>query len=501
MCVKAKRSKEENSTEPKLKSNDMIEIKNGEHRENISPEIDVHKEAVSKVNQSPDISLNPKTLRRSLRQKGETDGTVDSQDKKDNQQKKEKQKDNEKILPRKITQNRETPGQKEKAKTLEKASDASGSVDVNSATGNIDARENSQEKSNMNLEKSEHSLSSDFEESGHDAPVEKLEVFPHYHTRRAASQGLLTNLEKSETDSSEIREEGAKRKWFGKLRKYDSSGNEAKEEPESQEFCSQAAVEIQTRQEPSTLDTRSVVPNNPSGVSEDDASATAVTAFTSPKTFLDMSKCQHKRSKRARKSRSCECCDEKLTPQEKSNTLDSPPKCKELDFLSFAKLKTTPTKESLSPGTHSHKYKNSKMIEMVTEPTTASTESVYPALVGCKASIDIILPQITPNTCHLQVKSRGMEQNTAERSINVMDETLFSANENAVIADVCETEVSSTEESSAIDLWTLVNLLFNQTSPESLRNYSGNQLVEMQQKLQRVSNYMINSLKSRYELL
>ncbi|XP_039183837.1 telomere-associated protein RIF1-like [Crotalus tigris] len=845
MCVKAKRSKVENSTEPKLKSNDMIEIRNGEHRENISPEIDVHEEAVSKVNQNPDISLNPKTLRRSLRQKGETDGAVDSQDKKDNQQKKEKQKDNEKILPRKITQNRETPGQKEKAKTLEKASDASGSVDVNSATGNIDARENSQEKLNMNLEKSERSLSSDFEESGHDAPVEKLEVFPHYHTRRAASQGLLTNLEKSETDSSEIREEGAKRKWFGKLRKYDSSGNEAKEEPESQEFCSQAAVEIQTRsvgkqkippgretempsmstntkeigtneekstlplspcvdlkentgtshpravvanlwhgcqrqhsepslwahtplpqqslpklhtrgvwkassdtgrrkpanriestlepilenrQEPSTLDTRSVVPNNPSGVSEDDASATAVSAFTSPKTFLDMSKCQHKRSKRARKSRSCECCDEKLTPQvenfriqfsgfsfrrvaelqenetseeegtednaanapselptlvllqEKSNTLDSPPKCKELDFLSFAKvsgsptgtqaccvwspsaspptsilkrvikreheedssspankvfymicailhviicilhklletlniflasfktfssfpiqLKTTPTKESLSPGTHSHKYKNSKkclMTEMVTEPTTASTESVYPALVGCKASIDIILPQITPNTCHLQVyiessyrhsdenprkelkwpstglalressgasgllgqekgprngissttgrerrrgaetgeaikggsfggkgrekkevgerirkekafvrevvKSRGMEQNSAERSINVMDETLFSANENAVIADVCETEVSSTEESSAIDLWTLVNLLFNQTSPESLRNYSGNQLVEMQQKLQRVSNYMINSLKSRYELL
>ncbi|XP_039183767.1 telomere-associated protein RIF1-like [Crotalus tigris] len=1172
MCVKAKRSKEENTTEPELESINTIEIKkpslgqnktsedksseqmqsgqeekiqicdthceekhelsvdrqaveylldnqaqvpgvrvadgtimkskplqdmiqkesagpNLEHRENISPEIDVHEEAVSEVNQSLNISLNQKTLRRSLRRKAETDGAVDTQDKKDNQQKEkqkddektlpkkmaqnekaeklekasdapvsvEKQKDNEKILPRKMAQNRETPGQKEKAKTLEKASDASGSVGVNSATGNIDARENSQEELHTSLGKSERSPASDFEESGQDAPVEKLKLCPRYHTRRAASQGLLTNLEKCESDSSETREEGAKRKWFGKLRKYDSSGNQVKEEPESQEFCSQAAVEIQTqsvgkqkippgretempsmstnakeigtkeekgtlplspcvdlkenagashprassdtgrrkpanrrestsepilenRQEPSTLDTRSVVPNNPSGVSEGDASATAVSAFTSPKTFLDISECQHKRSKRARKSRSCECCDEKLSPQvekpKKASTpepklkeprkvlskvtmaltlipnaeeiplaerlsaepcatstplpfvedgadvkeastvaesvsgrprdnapnaeleklarvqsecdqpiaeiihlpssetisesssvdshseelsaqdhssepgsvdsysedvsaqdrssepgsvdsyseelnaqdqssepgsvdsfpeelnaqdqspepgsvdshsedlsaqdrssepgsvdsysedlsaqdrssepgsvdshseaispqnqalepvsmdfhledvnaqdqglepdvegdvimesnndqngqlesktdiefkiiqivgtqpreraaqntvgetrvtsaievaelqenetneeegaednaayapselptlvLDSPPKLKEIDILSLAKVSgspgtqtrflwsptaspstsilkrviktehdsspppnknrrvsfanpiykeeladdidrrspvlrihpynndsqslrnvksspshqakliTTPTKGSLSPGTRSHKYKSSKkclMTEMVTEPTTAPKESVYPALVGCKASVDILLPQITPNSWtrglgHLiraknirtvgdlssltraqiktlpirsprvlnvrkvlkgyhdqQVKARGMEQ---------MDETLISANENAVMADGCETEVSSTEESTTVDIWTLINLLLDQTSPERLLHYSGNEVIEMQQKISSISDCMINSVKSRYELL
>ncbi|KAM3856304.1 telomere-associated protein RIF1 isoform 2-T2 [Vipera latastei] len=873
------------------------------------------------------------------------------------------------------------------------------------------------------------------EESGHDAPVEKLKVFPRYHTRRAASQGLLNNLEKSESDSGETREEGAKRKRFGKQRKYDSPGNQVKEEPESQKLCSQAVVEIQTRsggkqkmppgretempamcsntkeigtkeekstlplspcvdlkenagpshprassdtgrrkpanrrestsepilenrQEPSTLDTRSVVPNNPSGVSEDDAASTAVSAFTSPKTFLDLSECQHKRSKRARKSRSCECCDEKLSPQveklspepKKASTpepklkeqkkvlskgtvaltlipnaeeihlaerlstapcatstplpfvedgadvkeastvseyvsgiprdsvpnvepeklawvqtqcdqpiagildlpssetisesssvnshsedvsaqdhfsepgsvdshseevspqdqysepgsvdshseevspqdqysepgsvdshseevspqdqysepssvdshseevspqdqysepgsvdshseelsaqdqglestskdshledvsaqdqglestskdshledvsaqdqdlepdveaedvmkgssnqngqlesktdaefkiiqimgtephervvqntvgemrvtsaievaelqenemneegaednaayapsdlptlvLDSPPKFKEIDILSLAKVTGSPGtqtrclwsptaspstsilkrvikteldsssppnknrrvsfanpiyKEELaddidrrSPVLRIHPYNNgsqslrnvkssspsdqAKITEMVTEPTTAPTESVYPALVGCKASVDIILPQITPNTWtrglgHLiraknirtvgdlssltraqiktlpirsprvlnvrkvlkgyheqQVKSGGMEQK---------DETSFSANENAVIADLCETEVSTTGEPSGIDPWTLVNLLVDKTSSETLRNYSGNEIIEMQRKLCSVFDCMINSLHSRYELL
>ncbi|ETE70903.1 Telomere-associated protein RIF1, partial [Ophiophagus hannah] len=1066
---------------------------NVEHKENTSPEIEVCLEAVSDVNQSPDISLNQKTLRRSLRRKAETDGAVDSQDK-ENSQQKYKQKDDEKIPPKKMAQNRETSGQKEKAEKFEKAADAPICVPVNNATENINSKENNQEQLDMSLGKSECSpAASDLEEPGPAASVEKLKVFPRYHTRRAASQGLLTSMENSESDISETREEGAKRKRSGKLKKNDSPGNQAKEEPDSQGLSSQAAVEIQTksvgkqkissggetevplmstntkqekgtsplspsvnlkenagptrprvssdtgrkpanrrestsepilenRQETSTLNT-SVVPNNSNGVSKEDASATAVSAFPSPKRFLDVSECQHKRSKRTRKSRSCECCDEKLSPQvekvspepkkastpepklkeprkslnkvtvalalipvaeeihlaerlsiepcatstplpfvkdaadrkeasnvaesvsgvprnitpnvepeklacvqnesdkpvagildvpfsetisesrsmdshseelsaqgqplepgsvdshseevsakdqglepgsvdshseqvsaedqglepgsvdshpeeviakdqglepgsvdshseqvsaedqglepgsvdshpeeviakdqglepgsvdshseqvsaedqglepgsvdshseevitkdqgleldsedshseevsakdqglepdteaetgleagnnqngqleseteteikiiqvvgaqpeegviqniveeitvtsatevaelqenetseeegaednaasapsehptlvlwqEKNSTLDSPPKCKELDFLSLAKVSgsptgtqarclwspsaspsisilkraikrepeedssspanknrrvsfanpiyqeeladdidrrspvlrihpcnngsqslrsaksspnhqakliTTPTKGSLSPGTRSHKYKTSKkclITEMGTEPTPVPTESIYPALMGCKASVDIILPQITSNTWtrglgHLiraknirtvgdlssltaaeiktlpirsprvlnlrkvlkgyheqQVKSRGMEENAGlddtEKSINVMDETFFSTNENA---DVCETEVSSTGESSAIDLWAQVNLLADQITSERLRNYSGNELFEMQEKLHTITDCIMKTLKSRWML-
>uniref|UniRef100_A0A8C5RMG7 Replication timing regulatory factor 1 n=1 Tax=Laticauda laticaudata TaxID=8630 RepID=A0A8C5RMG7_LATLA len=470
MCVKSKRTKEENTPDPKLQSTNMVEVKmsslrqnktsddkaseqmqtdqedknqvsdthcedkqelsedtkiaehllddqsqiprmadsttmeskvlldivknenvgpNVEHKENTSPEIEVREEAVSDVNQSPDISLNQKTLRRSLRRKAETDGAGDSQDKENNQQK-DKQKDDEKILPKKMAQNRETSGQKEKAEKLEKAADAPICGPVNNATENINSKENNQEELDMSLGKSECSLAvSDLEEPGPDTSVEKLKVFPRYHTRRAASQGLLTSMENSESDISETREEGAKRKRSGKLKKNDSPGNQAKEEPDSQELSSQAAVEIQTRsvgkqkissggetevpsvsantkeigtkeengtsplrpsvnlkensrptclrassdrkpanrrestsesilenrQETNTLDTSSVVPNNSSGVSKEDASATTVSAFPSPKRFLDVSECQHKRSKRTRKSRSCDCCDEKLSPQ------------------------------------------------------------------------------------------------------------------------------------------------------------------------------------------
>ncbi|XP_013910176.1 PREDICTED: telomere-associated protein RIF1 isoform X1 [Thamnophis sirtalis] len=363
-------------------------VPNLEHKENTATEVDVREEVVPDVNQSPDISLNQKTLRRSLRRKAETDGAVDSQDNENNQQKKDNEKDDEKIMPKKMAQNKETSGQKEKAETLEKAADAPICVPINNATENINSKENSQEELDMSLGKSERSpAASDLEESGPDTSVEKHKVFPRYHTRRAASQGLLASMENSESDISETREEGAKKRRSGKLKKNDSPGNQAK--PDSQELSSQAAVEIQTRsvgkqkitssgktevpsmsnnakdikqdkstpplspcvdlkenagltrprassdtgrkaanrrestsepvlengQETSALDTSSVVPINSNDISEDHASATAVGALPSPKRILDMSECQHKRSKRTRKSRSCECCDEKLSPQ------------------------------------------------------------------------------------------------------------------------------------------------------------------------------------------
>jgi telomere-associated protein RIF1 len=38
-----------------------------------------------------------------------------------------------------------------------------------------------------------------------------------------------------------------------------------------------------------------------------------------------------------------------------------------------------------------------KITEMAQESMLSPTESVYPALVNCAASVDIILPQITSN--------------------------------------------------------------------------------------------------------
>ncbi|XP_007424516.1 telomere-associated protein RIF1 [Python bivittatus] len=922
---------------------------NLEHKENTPPEIDVYEEAISNVNQSAEISLNQKALRRSLRRKPETDGTVDSQDKENNQQKKDRRKDDEKIPPKKMTQNRETSGQKEKA-IPEKTIDATISVHVSNATESINSKEchaskNIQEQLNTSVGKSEGNPASDIEESGPDTTDEKPKVFPRYHTRRA-SQGLLTSIENSESDSSETREEGSKRKKSGKLKKNYSPGNQMKEEPENQELCSQTTVEIQamsvgkhkihsggeievalissntkeistkeekntlplsacldlkqnigtihcrassdterkptnriestsepileSRQETSILDTNSVAYNNSNGASGDDASATAISAFPSSKKFLDVSECQHKRSKRARRSRSCDCCDEKLSPrveklpselkkastpepklkehkrilskvtvaltsiptaedvhlaerlsaepcatstplpgikdcadlkeasnvtesvdgvprdsapniepeksacvqsesdkpiagildsvpfteailepgsvdsqlsaqgqrlepdtesvatmegsnkqsgplenktdaesrinpsegtqaservvqktveetivtsatvvaelqenemgeekdaenntadtpsesqasvllQKKSNNLDSPPKCKELDALSLAKVSrsptgaqarcvwspsaspstsilkrgikrqqeedspspanknrrvsfanpiyqeeladdidrrspvvrthpcngtqslrsakfspnhqakliTTPTKGSLSPGTRSHKYKSSKkclITEMVKEPVPTPTESIYPALVGCKASVDTILPHITSNTWarglvqliraknirtvgdlsslsaadiktlpirspkvsnvrkalksyhEQQVKSRGLEETAApddtEKPLNGVDEKPFSENEDVIIADVCEPEASSADEPSATDLRAQINLLADQITPESLLSYSGNELFEMQEKLHSMTNCIMRNLKSRWK--
>uniref|UniRef100_A0A803YAM4 Telomere-associated protein Rif1 N-terminal domain-containing protein n=1 Tax=Meleagris gallopavo TaxID=9103 RepID=A0A803YAM4_MELGA len=89
----------------------------------------------------------------------------------------------------------------------------------------------------------------------------------------------------------------------------------------------------------------------------------------------------------------------------------SSPSSRSLKILSNIQTKpiTTPTKGFLSPGSRNPKFKSSKkclMTEMVKESLPSPTECVYPALVGCKAPVDVILPQITSNiwllsrTCH-----------------------------------------------------------------------------------------------------
>uniref|UniRef100_A0A8C3R3A2 Replication timing regulatory factor 1 n=1 Tax=Cyanoderma ruficeps TaxID=181631 RepID=A0A8C3R3A2_9PASS len=80
----------------------------------------------------------------------------------------------------------------------------------------------------------------------------------------------------------------------------------------------------------------------------------------------------------------------------------SSPSSRSLKILSNMQVRhiTTPTKGFLSPGSRTLKYKSSKkclITEMAKESLPCLTNFVYPALAGCKAPVDVILPQITSN--------------------------------------------------------------------------------------------------------
>ncbi|NWH56903.1 RIF1 protein, partial [Geococcyx californianus] len=79
---------------------------------------------------------------------------------------------------------------------------------------------------------------------------------------------------------------------------------------------------------------------------------------------------------------------------------------------------TTPTKGFLSSGSRNPNFKSSKkclITEMAKELLPCPTESVYPALAGCKAPIDVILPQITSS-----IWSRGLEQLIRAKNIKTV---------------------------------------------------------------------------------
>ncbi|XP_008116050.2 telomere-associated protein RIF1 isoform X1 [Anolis carolinensis] len=215
---------------------------------------------------------------------------------------------------------------------------------------------------------------------------------------------------------------------------------------------------------------------------------------------------------------------------------------------------TTPTKGSLSPGTRSLKYKSSKkclIAEMVKEPLPAPTESIYPALAGCKTPIDTILPQITSNIWarglgqliraknirtvgdlsslsaaeiktlpirspkvsnvrralkgyhEQQIKSHGPEetagQEDTEKLVNGMDEKPCSTSDDKTMADLCEPVALRADEQSAIDLWAQINTFTAQMTSENLLSYSGEELIEMIEKLNNTTNCIMKHLQSRWK--
>ncbi|XP_060112842.1 telomere-associated protein RIF1 [Heteronotia binoei] len=243
----------------------VAEIKAGlnlDSKENTPPEVTVPGDAIS-VGQTPQMPPNQKILRRSLRRKPETtEGSTDSHDKENSQQKKDRNKDDERLLPKKSSQ-KEDSTNKQKS-VPQKNLDIQGSVNKkeshsngSSATEGISTKEsraskNLLEEINISARKSEGSNPTEtdgLQDPCADTTHEKQKGLPRYHTRRA-SQGLLSSIENSESDNSEMKEEGTKKKRSGRWKVTSNSlESQVKEELESQsqEHNSQeAADEIQT---------------------------------------------------------------------------------------------------------------------------------------------------------------------------------------------------------------------------------------------------------------
>ncbi|NWQ96360.1 RIF1 protein, partial [Burhinus bistriatus] len=234
----------------------------------------------------------------------------------------------------------------------------------------------------------------------------------------------------------------------------------------------------------------------------------------------------------------------------------SSPSSRSLKILSNIQAKhiTTPTKGFLSPGSRNPKFKSSKkclITEMAKESLPCPTECVYPALVGCKAPVDVILPHITSNICarglgqlirakniktvgdlstltaseiktlpirspkvsnvkkalkgyhEQQVKSRGFEEMSAledaEKPVNNVEDKSLSVEEEKLATDLIEPVVLNANEQPMADLLSQIDALAAQLTSEDLHGYSGSQLFEMQEKLVGMTNCIMKNLQSRWK--
>ncbi|NWT85146.1 RIF1 protein, partial [Lanius ludovicianus] len=233
----------------------------------------------------------------------------------------------------------------------------------------------------------------------------------------------------------------------------------------------------------------------------------------------------------------------------------SSPSSRSLKTLSNMQHITTPTKGFLSPGSRTLKFKSSKkclITEMAKESLPCPSEFVYPALAGCKAPVDVILPHITSNICarglgqlirakniktvgdlstltaleiktlpirspkvsnvkralkgyhEQQVKSRGLEESTvpedAEKPGNDVEEKSLSGDEEKLAADlVAAAAAPSSSEQPRADLLGQIQALAAQLSSEDLHGYSGSQLFEMQEKLAGMTSCILRNLQSRWQ--
>uniref|UniRef100_A0A803VCJ4 Replication timing regulatory factor 1 n=1 Tax=Ficedula albicollis TaxID=59894 RepID=A0A803VCJ4_FICAL len=228
----------------------------------------------------------------------------------------------------------------------------------------------------------------------------------------------------------------------------------------------------------------------------------------------------------------------------------SSPSSRSLKILSNMQVRhiTTPTKGFLSPGSRTLKFKSSKkclITEMAKESLPCLTEFVYPALAGCKAPVDVILPQITSNICArglgqlirakniktvgdlstltaLEIKTlpiRSPKVSNVKRALKGYHEQQVKGNleESSVLEDaekpgndveekpLCGEEeklaagISPTSsEQPPVDLLGQIQALAAQLSSADLHGYSGRQLFEMQEQLAGMASCILRNLQARW---
>uniref|UniRef100_A0A8C0GWL8 Replication timing regulatory factor 1 n=1 Tax=Chelonoidis abingdonii TaxID=106734 RepID=A0A8C0GWL8_CHEAB len=370
---------------------------NLDSKENTPPVVAVSTDQTSNDdNQVPQMFPNQKALRRSSRRRTEIpENTTDSQDKENSHQKKDKRKDDEKYFQKRVPQIKEDESQKQKS-VPEKAVDAKENANKKecsfhekTAVEDIGPKESRssrglEEEMNKNAKKSESdNLKSEIgvQDSGSDITGQKkTRGRTRYQTRRA-SQGLLSSIENSESDSSETREESTKRKRSGKwknkiteirnLSEVKNEGGTNSEVDKDTVLISQASevknkksytainestgiidlaktsggqntnVEqnkinilgepfinpcisepvLKTRQANKSLDKHRSVEGCSAIILSEFAAVTATSGdVLSSEKPLQILECQHKRSKRMRRSKSYNCCGENSQQQEKPFT-------------------------------------------------------------------------------------------------------------------------------------------------------------------------------------
>ncbi|KAM6175499.1 telomere-associated protein RIF1 isoform 2-T2 [Erethizon dorsatum] len=389
---------EHEDTEPKptlenavLLENNIVQDKNMginlESKENTPPAVTPADQTVNEDSQVH-VTPNQKILRRSSRRRSEiTDSIGDNQDKENSHQKRERHKEEEKpqgllhvkddVLPKqKLTY--EQTGQKnllEKGNNLHEK--ASGET---SANADIDQNKRKPDLENVN---SEGNSALDIADKSSEKP---LRGRTRYQTRRA-SQGLLSSIENSESDSSEAKEESSRKKRSGKLKNKNNDSVDIEDREEkmveesvsvknhTQDYKVISEVDVDKPQvyekgesnavilQDSTASTDTLhvsdVPNTNEGKTKTSkcseysfarspmpesnlrtrnaskrllkrdsdnsmAECSGIGASSEISTLSEKNvqtfECHHKRSRRVRRSKGCDCCGEKSQPQEKSST-------------------------------------------------------------------------------------------------------------------------------------------------------------------------------------
>ncbi|XP_045335737.1 telomere-associated protein RIF1 isoform X1 [Leopardus geoffroyi] len=376
-----------------LLENSTVEDKtlgiNLESKENTPPTVTP---ADQIVDEDSTIQITPsqKTLRRSSRRRSEiAELTTDSQEK-ENNQKKERRKEEEKALQKSPLQVKDDLLLKQKLiseQTVQENVEKGTNLHEKTFGETSTNAEIDESKRKLDLEniKSEGDGAQDIAEKSSEKPVSGR---TRYQTRRA-SQGLLSSIENSESDSSEAKEEGSKKKRSGKWKNKSSDSVDIEDQEEKvvkqecinienqtldckansdvdrdikSQICEQKdessvtledstvssdllqvsddgsntyegkiktnkcaeysfsnpsvpESNLRTRNASKRLQKRDSVENN--SVGESSKIGTSDISLLSEKSSQTL-ECQHKRSRRVRRSKSCECCGEKSQPQEKS---------------------------------------------------------------------------------------------------------------------------------------------------------------------------------------